>query len=189
VRQLLEGRNVNLRVMEKEDIPLLTEWFNSPEVSGDFDFPPQSSRADIEKRFEKTSSEPDLFKMRTFIIEKKDGTKIGYIVHFNMLHPAGNMKEIGYVLVPSERGKGYCTEAVRILVDYLFLTKDIPCIQAIADVRNRASQRVLEKSGFQKEGITRKRLFFRGEWTNNSVYSILREEWKEPKILTRTEKE
>jgi len=58
----------------------------------------------------------------------------------------------------------------------------------MADVRNVASQRVLEKSGFQKEGIIRKRLFFRGEWTDNLLYSILREEWKEPKILTRTEK-
>jgi ribosomal-protein-alanine N-acetyltransferase len=185
---LLEGKNVNLRVMEKEDIPLMTEWFNSPEVNGDYDFPSQRSRTEIEQRFEKAFSEPSTFEMKTFIIEKKDGTKIGYMLHFNMLHPTGKMQEIGYVLVPNERGKGYCTEAVRIIVDYLFLTKELACIQAMADVRNVASQRVLEKSGFQKEGIIRKRLFFRGEWTDNLLYSILREEWKEPKMLTRTEK-
>jgi RimJ/RimL family protein N-acetyltransferase len=98
------------------------------------------------------------------------------------------MQEIGYVLIPNERGKGYCTEAVRMTVDYLFLSKELACIQAMADVRNVVSQRVLEKAGFQKEGTIRKRFFIRGEWTDNSVYSILREEWKEPKILTRTEK-
>jgi len=73
-----------------------------------------------------------------------------------------------------------------MIVDYLFLTKDLACVQAMADVRNVASQRVLEKADFRKEGTIRKRFFIRGQWTDNSVYSILKEEWKEPKILTRT---
>jgi hypothetical protein len=89
-------------------------------------------------------------------------------------------------VIPKERGKGYCTEAVRMMVDYLFLSKDLSCVQAMADVRNMASERVLEKAGFHKEGTIRKRFFIRGEWTDNAVYSILKEEWKEPRILTRT---
>lgn len=72
-----------------------------------------------------------------------------------------------------------------MIVDYLFLTKDLACVQAMADVRNVASQRVLEKADFRKEGTIRKRFFIRGQWTDNSVYSILKEEWKEPKILSR----
>ena len=96
--------------------------------------------------------------------------------------------EIGYSLVPDERRKGYCSEAVEIMVDYLFLSKDIPRIQAHTDIENVASQKVLEKAGFKKEGILRKESFFRGEWRSSCVYSILREEWKEPKILTRAEK-
>jgi RimJ/RimL family protein N-acetyltransferase len=55
-------------------------------------------------------------------------------------------------------------------------------------VDNSASHRVLEKAGFTKEGIIRKSAFIRGEWKDGSLYSILREEWKEPKVLTRTEK-
>ena len=98
----------------------------------------------------------------------------------------GNLLEIGYVLVPNERGKGYCTEAVRILVDYLFLSKDTIRIQAQTATRNLSSQKVLEKVGFKKEGTLRKSHFLRGEWTDALIYSILREEWKEPKILTKT---
>jgi ribosomal-protein-alanine N-acetyltransferase len=49
-----------------------------------------------------------------------------------------------------------------------------------------ASQRVLEKAGFKKEGIVRKCIFIRGEWRDEFLYSILREEWKEPQILTKT---
>jgi RimJ/RimL family protein N-acetyltransferase len=88
--------------------------------------------------------------------------------------------------LPNERGKGYCSEAVKIMVDYLFLSKDIGRIQAQTDPRNVASQKVLEKAGFKKEGTLRRNFFTRGEWRDAYIYSILREEWKEPKILTRT---
>jgi RimJ/RimL family protein N-acetyltransferase len=94
--------------------------------------------------------------------------------------------EIGYILVPSERKKGYGSEAVRIIVDYLFLSKELVRVQAITGVDNFASRMVLEKAGFTKEGIMRNSGFIRGEWKDGCLYSILREEWKEPKILTKT---
>lgn len=50
---------------------------------------------------------------------------------------------------------------------------------------NMASQRVLEKAGFRKEGVVRKRIFVRGNWRDEFLYSILREEWKEPRILNK----
>jgi len=180
---LLEGKNVNLRVMEKEDLPLITEWCNNIEFGGEYLRPLQMSRAEIEK-----SGESTLFETKVFIIEKKDGSKIGFFWHFNMLAPYAKMQEIGYGLVPSERGKGYCTEATQLMVDYLFLSKDIARIQATTHTKNVASQKVLENVGFKREGTLRKTALIRGEWTDMFIFSILREEWKEPKILTRTEK-
>ena len=166
--------------MEKEDLPLFVEWVNEPEVSGEYNPLRQMSKTEAEKMFETPHEK------KSFIIEKKDGSKIGFIVHFYVLHIAGKQLEIGYSLVPSERGKGYCSEAVKIMVDYLFLSKETMRIQAQTDQRNVASQKVLEKVGFKKEGILRKNFFMRGEWREAYIYSILREEWKEPKILTRT---
>jgi ribosomal-protein-alanine N-acetyltransferase len=115
---------------------------------------------------------------------EKDGTKIGIINHH--LNLPYKWMEIAYFLVPDERGKRYGTEAVQIMIDYLFLSKELARIHAIADVRNKASQRVLEKIGFQREGTIRKCVFNRGEWRDYHLYSILKEEWKEPKILTKT---
>ena len=178
--RLLEGKTVNLRVMEKEDFPLFAEWANKPEVFGEYNPLFQVSKTQAEKMFEGPHEE------KPFIIEKKDGSKIGFITHFYVLHVAGRQLEIGYSLVPSERGKGYCTEATQLMVDYLFLSKDTMRIQAQTDPRNVASQKVLEKVGFKKEGILRKNFFMRGEWRDAYIYSILREEWNEPKILTKT---
>jgi ribosomal-protein-alanine N-acetyltransferase len=179
---LLEGKNVNLRIMEKEDFPLFIEWYSKSEFWGEFVSPLQRSRTELEKAI----SEPGQFEWKDFLIEKKDGTKIGWISFYYAPHPMGKTLEIGYSLIPNERRKGYCTEASQIMVDYLFLSKEAPCIQAITHVRNTASQRVLEKVGFKREGIMRKRSFVRGEWTDMVLFSILREEWKEPKILTKT---
>jgi len=109
-----------------------------------------------------------------FIIQKKDGTRIGLTNH-RLIRPY-KWTEIAYGLFPNERGKGYGTEAVQLIVEYLFLSKDLARIQAIADVRNKASQRVLEKTGFQREGTIRKALFNRGELREYYLYSLLREE-------------
>ncbi len=168
--------------MEKEDLPLIAEWFNKPEVFGEYNPLHQVSRTEAEKMFENPHEE------KSFIIEKKDGSKIGFIGHFYVLHVAGKQLEIGYSLVPSERGKGYGTEATQLMVDYLFLSKDTMRIQAQTDPRNVASHKLLEKVGFMKEGTLRKSFFMRGKWVDSYIYSILREEWKEPKMLTRTEK-
>ncbi len=164
--------------MEKDDLPLLTEYENDPKFWGELAVFPllQKSKTDQEKEYDKRSPEENWF-----LIEKKDGTKIGTAFHF----PNGRMLEIGYALVPSERRKGYGTEAAKIMVDYLFLSKEIMRIQACTDVRNIVSQKVLEKIGFKREGIIRKYVFVCGEWRDALLYSILREEWKEPKILTK----
>ncbi len=174
---MLEGKSVNLRVEEKEDMKLVAEWLNNPDYWGEYLPLIQKSRTELEKGYDANPPET-----QWFIVEKKDGSKIGSIGYFLA---TGNLLEIGYSLIPSERGKGYCTEAVRILIDYLFLSKGTVRIQTHTDVRNMASQRVLEKTGFKKEGIARKSLFARGEWRDMILCSIVREEWKEPKIPMR----
>ena len=74
------------------------------------------------------------------------------------------------------------------MVDYLFLSKDTIRIQAGTHVENMASQKVLERTGFKREGLMRREMFVWGKWADGYLCSILREEWKEPKILTRAEK-
>lgn len=168
---------MNLRVVEKEDLPLFTEFLNDLNVGGRYMPILQQSKAKIEEKYDKLPSEE-----KWFFIEKKDGSKIGWISH---CLTGGNMT-IEYALISSERNKGYCTEAVIIMVDYLFLSKDMVRIQAETLLKNLASQKVLEKAGFKKEGIKRKSSFVRGLWQDDILYSILTEEWKEPKILTKT---
>ena len=172
---MLEGKLVNLRVLEREDLPLFAEWNNDPEFGGEFEPLEQTSLSDIEKWYDGEREG------EWFIVETKVGKPVGQI----MYSPEGPHHKIGYIIHQSERGKGYCTEAVKILVDYLFIAKNTVRIQAQTNPRNIPSQRVLEKAGFTKEGVIRKATFIRGAWRDGVLYSILREEWKEPKIFTK----
>jgi RimJ/RimL family protein N-acetyltransferase len=180
---LLEGRKINLRVMEKSDVDSIVEIFGNIHFE-EYDPIMLISKSEMTKRFDNPSPMEIVTQNTLFIIEKKDKTPIGLARHF-LVQPIGLM-EIGYIIIPSERGKGYGTEIAQIMVDYLFLSKNIVRIQATTDVKNKASQRVLEKAGFKREANLRKAGFVRGKWINGYLYSILKEEWKEPKILTKT---
>jgi ribosomal-protein-alanine N-acetyltransferase len=173
---LLEGKNVNLRLMEKGDLPVLQEWDNNPEFMGEYEPFRQETRTELEKTYD------NLRNAQWFFVEKKNKTRIGYIAHYL----AAGETELGYFIVPNERNKGYVSEAIDTMVDYLFLSKDVERIQAKADPENIASWKALEKAGFKREGILRKTFHCRGKWRDDCMYSILREEWKEPKILTKS---
>ena len=164
---------MNLRLMEKEELHILADWLNNPGFMGEYES--QESIKDLEISFGRTGSQ-------WFFIEKKDGQKIGWAAKYLV----GNLTTVGFGVIPDDRCRGYATEAASIIVDYLFLSNNIVRVQADTSTENKASQRVLEKVGFRREGIIRSHFFGTGMWRDSFLYSILREEWKEPKILTKT---
>ena len=54
---------------------------------------------------------------------------------------------------------------------------DIHKVMAHCDSRNGASERVMIKSGMQKEALSRKDRYINDEWSDSLQYSILHEEW------------
>lgn len=173
VFETLKGHKVNLELVEKEGLSLVKQWLNDVEFVGEFEPFDQVSLGELEKNHESRGEG------QWYFIESKAGTKIGYIGHFKSKGCVG----IGYFMVKEERGKGYGTEAVQMMVDYLFLHKDIVRVQAETHPGNKASQRVLQKVGFSLEGLIRKSFFSRGVYRDTAMYSILRDEWVAPKIL------
>lgn len=177
---LLKGKTINLEVIEKEDLVTIKHWVNDLKFIGHYEPIFQETRGELETQYDHTLNNGG----KWFFIVKHDGTKVGYVAHYL----ARKRHEIGYGIVPNERNKGYCTEAATLLVDYLFLSKNIARIQALTDTRNGASQQVLTKLGFMEEGIIRKASFEQGEWRDSKIYSILREEWKQPKLIQKKDK-
>lgn len=171
---MLIGKKVNLRLLEKEDLSTVADWVNDIQITGAYAPMWQSTKPMIEKDWLEATAEK-----RWFAVETKKGVKIGLIGHFD----SGGWQEIGFAMAPGERGKGYCSEAAKLLVDFLFLSKNVQRVQATCDVENEASKRVLEKTGFRHEGVLRRSAFIGGAWHNLSIYSIIRDEWRRPAAL------
>ena len=81
---------------------------------------------------------------------------------------------IGIALLPEARGKGYGTQAQRLLARYLFAHTTAQRIEAATEVGNVAEQRALEKAGFTREGVLRGTGWRDGAYRDGVWYSMLR---------------
>jgi RimJ/RimL family protein N-acetyltransferase len=86
--------------------------------------------------------------------------------------------EIGCTLHKDFQGKGYATEALKTIVNYLFRTLKKHRIIASVDPRNTASIRLIERTGFKKEAHFEESYFLHGEWADDMIYSMLEKNWK-----------
>ncbi|WP_327054035.1 GNAT family N-acetyltransferase [Halomicrococcus gelatinilyticus] len=86
--------------------------------------------------------------------------------------------ELGYWLVPEVHGQGYGTEAVSLVVDYVFRSYDAPAIGAAAYEFNEASRGLLASLGFSEEGRRQRYMFVDGEHRDMVLYGLLREDWQ-----------
>ena len=66
-----------------------------------------------------------------------------------------NGVNLGYLLARSHWGRGYMAEAITAVAGWAFSEPSVFRVWAVCDVENRASARVLEKTGFQCEGVLR----------------------------------
>lgn len=95
-------------------------------------------------------------------------------VLFGLVDPFG-FAELGYALLPEGRGRGYATRAVRLAADWVFDELGVGRLQARTSLRNTASERVLERAGFQPEGTARAGWVFpvTGEREDVTMWSLL----------------
>jgi aminoglycoside 6'-N-acetyltransferase len=109
------------------------------------------------------------------------GGAVGFVRYTMLNFPDSDMPqpEIGVGLDQSARGRGYGSEACKLLVDYLFGGYPVERITALTDVENAPCRGMLERLGFSCEGVMRRATFRDGRWRDLALYGILRDEWKE----------
>ena len=110
-----------------------------------------------------------------------DGTAVGRIGAFRQGKIHSRAAELGYYLDEKGWGKGVMTQAVRLLCEKLFDETDILRIYAEPFAYNTGSRRVLEKAGFQLEGIMKKNAVKNGRVLDMALYALT----KEPYTLRR----
>lgn len=175
---VLYGKTVMLREYRREDLEDIRAWVNDPAVTrylgGGSLLKPQTcemTRAFLEAK---------LAGGYQFVIARlSDGAYLGQIDACD-LDLINRRAEIGIVLGDkSWQGRGYGTEALGLMVKYLFTQVNLNRVTLQVEAENAAAIRCYEKCGFRQEGVLRSHVFREGMYRDVWVMGLLRDEWQQ----------
>jgi ribosomal-protein-alanine N-acetyltransferase len=177
---MLKGKNISLRLVRETDLSELYDKWHDAEARGLY-YPLALVPESIFKtEFAKNGFYTDT-SQRLLIVDAKDNM-LGLIHCFKPSLHADNL-ELSYFLFDAKyRRKGYTSEAVMLLVDYLFCTQRMNRIQICVPDGNQASMGTAEKAGFIHEGIAREAFLLNGKDIDLHIYALLRREWPGNKL-------
>ena len=165
----LYGERVLLRAIEPGDNDMLMAMVNDPEIEhmlGGWSFPVSG-----ERQLDWYRQLPDDLSTLRCVIENEQSEGIGVVMLTDIDYKNGNAQI--HIKLGSDTGRGYGTEAVRTIVGYAFGELRLKCVYARVNSYNLPSQRMFEKCGFEKEGTLRARIYKRGAYHDEYIYSIL----------------
>ena len=174
---MIKNLRITLRHVTEPDLPILTKVSGDPVARGEFNPSRITSPQVIQQRFQENGFSSD--KHELLLICNEFETVIGDVVHFQAKRYS-TAREIGWTIHdPENRNRGYATEAVTALIDYLFKSFPINRIECSTATQNLASIRLAEKCGLIREGVLRGLVFVGGVYLDDVVLSILRSDWEQ----------
>jgi RimJ/RimL family protein N-acetyltransferase len=169
----LEGETVTLHPVEEDDAEFLQRLVNDPQVRRGIGTVEPTSLTE-EREYVESVGEGE----GTQFLVRVDAERVGTIGLHDVIPTNGN-GEIGYFFAPETWGNGYATDATRTVVGHAFAERRLHKVYARAFAFNDASQRVLEKVGFEREGVHREQVFVDGDYVDVYRYGLLADEWDE----------
>jgi RimJ/RimL family protein N-acetyltransferase len=86
--------------------------------------------------------------------------------------------EFGVTLCPSYQGRGYATEALGCLLEYVFGTLGKHRVSAVTDAENYAAASLFRRLGFRQEAHLIEHRWYKGYWDSELIFAMLRREWE-----------
>ncbi len=108
-----------------------------------------------------------------FIFEKQSGSLAGGISVGSIRRGVAQSCQIGYWMGERFAGQGLMREALLLVTDYAFESLLLHRIEAACIPENERSMRLLEKAGFQREGLLRSYLRINNVWQDHFLYSLI----------------
>ena len=171
---MLQGERVSLRLVRERDLGALHEFESDLDSRGSYF--PLGLRSETALRAEFDRNGLWARDEGVLLITTSEGEIVGEIEFFPITHYLVGY-ELSYQLFGDRHaGHGYVSEAVRLLVGYLFGLKRVNRLQLNIHPQNHASRRVAEKCGFTFEGVMRGAWFHHGTYHDLEIWSLLRDE-------------
>jgi aminoglycoside 6'-N-acetyltransferase len=174
----LEGELITLDLMKPTDLEALYTLHADPEVTR-YLLHDVRSRDEVARILERDAAATRLEKTDDYVqpaIRDRSGRLIG-TMYFRIASVDDRTAEVGWLLSPNERGKGYATDAARALLRLAFDEIGLHRVYAELDPRNTASIALCERLGMRHETHIVEHMWLKGEWTDTGGYAILEREW------------
>jgi RimJ/RimL family protein N-acetyltransferase len=168
----LESARLRLRPYRADDARAIFAVYGDPEVTRYWSFPAWTDLSQAHAYLVQRQSfeTPSVY---AWAVAELDSDKlIGATTLFSLNGPQ-RRAEIGYALARSRQGQGLAAEALRCAIGHAFSDLGLERIEADVDPRNQASWSLLERLGFQREGLLRNRWRVDGEVCDSYIYGLL----------------
>lgn len=169
----LETERLFLREIVNEDALAIFNCFSNSEVTRYYG---QEALTSLEDAREFVDYFAGIYKEKRGIrwgIQIKGQESIIGTIGLNAWSRKHKRAEIGYELHPQHWRKGYAYEAASKIIAYGFNELELTRIGAVVFTENNASDRLLSKLGFEKEGLLRNYMYQGGLPHDTHVYSLL----------------
>lgn len=174
---VLESDCIRLRGIQETDIDALFALFSNPQVMRYWSRGPMSVQQEaidyantIVEGFEKREL------LNWIIADIESDQMIGTCTLYE-INPQHARAGLGYALMPEFWGKGLAHEAASLAISYGFLELGLHRIEADTEPNNLRSNKVLERLGFQREGLLRERFVHPDGIQDSLIFGILKPEW------------
>lgn len=166
-----------LRPWRLTDVEAAYEYARDPEFGRYFASFPEVVTLEDERRFIEAQLATNWPTRPSWAVTLADDLPIGG-VNLRIDH-LRDVAEVGYGIARNHWGSGYATEAAVAAMDWAFTRYPLRRFIATADSRNKASLRVMEKLGMERETVLRGLREVRGERADTVVCGITRPRWQE----------
>lgn len=167
-KPVIDAEKVRLRPLQAADVPDIKTWTTDISVYTYWGKGPGKTDRNPELLFERSPKPVKSFRLG--IEEKRSGRLIGEVWVYRI--EKKRMASVAIRLAAAWQGKGYGTEALLQMTLFCFKNTELQRLWAEVDVRNIASQRMLEKCGYIKEGVIRQGRMI-NTWCDYCIYGIL----------------
>jgi len=169
------GSRIYLTEINEDDAKKLHEYSKEPKLN-EFSGPYKASES-IEKALEYIqNSKKNILEKKSYILgiyEKGTDEFVGTIGFFD-LDDENKNGEIGFWVAKNYWNKGYMTEAIKIMTNYIFKELKYHRVFAHFHELNKAVGRILSKAGYEKEGELKEALKSKeGKYYNDIIYGIV----------------
>ena len=178
----IAGRGVTLRELRTSDAPALLELLATSEVA-EFISPPPTTIDGFERFISWAQQEQEAGRYACFAVVPDGITTAVGIFQIRQLEPQFGTAEWGFALGRAFWGTGIFTTAARLIIDFTFETVGVHRLEARAAVANGRGNGALAKIGAVKEGLLRRSFLRHGQYHDQALWSIVREDWRRAKAV------